>query len=331
VSRQLSSARPVSRHPYTHRPPSRLRTTLMRLLGVAAVVAVLVAGAFVAVHEVLPQGPSMVVVERCTATGAGAEHDLAPDQAGNAALITAVGQRRGLPARASTIAIATARQESKLRNITYGDRDSLGLFQQRPSQGWGTPAEIQDPVHSTNTFYDVLVQVSGYESLPITQVAQRVQRSAFPAAYAAHEPEARAWASALAGYSEAALTCRLRPVSGAQAQMPGPDGYWPRTGAVVARMAAERGPVAARPAEGGSAVVFGTPGTGPEAVRAGWSAAQWAVAHADDLQVVAVGTDGQQWRRDSPDDGWQGLQGAAAKRWAPKGAAVVVVAVGRYS
>ena len=74
-------------------------------------------------------------------------------------MITAIAIRRGLPPRAATIAIATAIQESKVRNITYGDRDSLGLFQQRPSQGWGTPEQILNPEYSTNKFYDALVKV----------------------------------------------------------------------------------------------------------------------------------------------------------------------------
>jgi hypothetical protein len=312
---------------YRQHQRSALSTAVSRLLGVAVVIAVLVGGALVAVHEVVPHS-TVVVVERCTATASGKEYDLAPDQAGNAALITAVGQRRGLPARAATIAIATARQESKLRNITYGDRDSLGLFQQRPSQGWGTAEQIQDPVFATNSFFNVLVKVDGYADLPITQVAQRVQRSAYPEAYAAHEPEARAFASALAGYSPAALTCRLRPATEDAPQPPGADRLWPRTEAVVARATAERGAVPASPSQQGAAVTLGTPGTGADAVRAGWSLAQWSVAHASDLQVVAVGTDGKQWRRDDPDAGWTALSGAHAATWAPKGAAVVVVAGG---
>lgn len=79
-----------------------------------------------------------------------------------------------------TIALATALQESALRNIDYGDRDSLGLFQQRPSQGWGTPAQIMDPVYSAGVFYDRLAEVPGYSRLPLTVAAQRVQRSGFP-------------------------------------------------------------------------------------------------------------------------------------------------------
>jgi len=83
--------------------------------------------------------------------------------------------------------LATAMQESTLRNINYGDRDSLGLFQQRPSQGWGTPAEVTDPVYSTTLFLEKLLEVPGWEQLPVTVAAQTVQRSAFPNAYAKWE------------------------------------------------------------------------------------------------------------------------------------------------
>ena len=100
------------------------------------------------------------------------------------AVIAAVAQRRGLPPRAVTIALATAIQESKLRNITYGDRDSVGLFQQRPSQGWGNREQILDPAYAANRFYDALVRIEGYEDMRITEIAQRVQRSAEPKASA---------------------------------------------------------------------------------------------------------------------------------------------------
>jgi hypothetical protein len=163
----------------------------------------------------------------CSATVDGTTVELSPEQMGHAATIAGIAGRRGLPARAATIGIATAMQESKLVNVDYGDRDSLGLFQQRPSQGWGTPAQVQDPVYATNAFYDVLVKVEGYRSLPITTAAQKVQRSGFPHAYAQHEPEARVLASALAGYSPAALTCRL--VAGAVGRGTGrPAGRGPR-------------------------------------------------------------------------------------------------------
>lgn len=131
------------------------------------------------------------------------------EQAEYASLIAAIAVRRGLPARAASIALATAYQESKLDNIDYGDRDSIGLFQQRPSQGWGTREQILDPIYSTNAFYDALVKVDGYEDMEITVAAQKVQRSAFPDAYADHEADGRALASALAGYSPATFTCDL--------------------------------------------------------------------------------------------------------------------------
>ncbi|MBN1091697.1 hypothetical protein JKP75_03390 [Blastococcus sp. TML/M2B] len=113
---------------------------------------------------------------------------LSPDQAQNAATIARVGRERGLPDRAIVIALATAMQESTLRNLDYGDRDSLGLFQQRPSQGWGTPEQVQDPVYAAGKFYDWLVTVPGWETGRLTDVAQAVQRSGFPEAYQKHEP-----------------------------------------------------------------------------------------------------------------------------------------------
>lgn len=108
---------------------------------------------------------------------------LTAEQLGNARTIAAVAEERGLPERAIVIALATAMQESTLRNLDYGDRDSLGLFQQRPSQGWGTPAQVQDPVYAAGKFYDGLLQVPGWETGELTRVADAVQRSAFPLAY----------------------------------------------------------------------------------------------------------------------------------------------------
>ena len=112
---------------------------------------------------------------------------ITPEQAANAARIARVAWDRGLPDRAVVIALATAQQESGLRNIDYGDRDSLGLFQQRPSQGWGSEAQVQDPEYAAGEFFDRLVGVVGWETARLTDVAQRVQRSAFPEAYQKHE------------------------------------------------------------------------------------------------------------------------------------------------
>ncbi|SDL98961.1 hypothetical protein SAMN05660642_01254 [Geodermatophilus siccatus] len=108
---------------------------------------------------------------------------LTGEQIGNAQTIAQVGYERGLPERAVVIALATAMQESRLRNLDYGDRDSLGLFQQRPSQGWGTPEQVQDPVYAAGRFYDHLVRIPGWESGRLTEVAQAVQRSGYPELY----------------------------------------------------------------------------------------------------------------------------------------------------
>src|SRR3954452_14369496 len=106
-----------------------------------------------------------------------------PEQMNNAATISAVGTKLGLPAHAATVALATALQESKLRNLEGGDRDSVGLFQQRPSQGWGTVAQLRDPVYAATEFYEKLEQLPNWETLPITEAAQAVQRSGAPEAY----------------------------------------------------------------------------------------------------------------------------------------------------
>ncbi|GEA89582.1 hypothetical protein Q760_02815 [Cellulomonas cellasea DSM 20118] len=233
------------------------------------------------------------VAERCAAALDGTAWYLSPEQADNAALLTAQGLDRGLPARAATIAIATALQESKLSNITYGDRDSLGLFQQRPSQGWGTPEEIMDPVHATGRFYDGLVQVPGYDTLPVTEAAQAVQRSGYPDAYAQHEARARAWASALAGWSPATLTCTLRDPDGAGS----PEAF-------AQHVARDHGGLAVAPAPDapGELVIDARPvgaGTPEEDVRAGWALAQWAVAVARPEAVIQVRALDQVWDRAS--------------------------------
>lgn len=153
--------------------------------------------------------------EQCSATALGETVTFDPEQMHNAATIVQLGERRGLPARAGSIAVATAIQESKLRNIRYGDRDSLGLFQQRPSQGWGTTEQILDPRHATNAFYDALIKVDGWQDMVITQIAQEVQRSAYPEAYADHEHEGRTIASAVAGHSPGGLVCEIDAPTGA--------------------------------------------------------------------------------------------------------------------
>jgi hypothetical protein len=186
------------------RAPSRRRSSRRRsqqwwpavLLAAAVVVGIAVDSG---------NAPAAVVAPRCTVPGSTMALD--PDQAANAATIADVARARGLPQRAVVIALATAQQESGLRNLPYGDRDSLGLFQQRPSQGWGTPAEVQDPVHAAGRFYDHLVRIPHWQSGELTVVAQAVQRSAYPRAYQRWEPMATALATALQGAHPGRLVC----------------------------------------------------------------------------------------------------------------------------
>jgi hypothetical protein len=270
-----------------------------RRAGVSALLVVVVLGAAIAgvVAWLRSSNPTPPAPQACYASSGGARYRLDPDQAENAALIAAVGQHRGLPARAVTIALATSLQESKLRNLEGGDRDSVGLFQQRPSQGWGTAEQILDPVYSAGRFYDALVAVPNYQTLPITKAAQAVQRSGFPEAYAQHEPTARAFASALTGYSPSSLTCTLDRVDPPGTPTPA------AAAAVVSRVRRDFGElpatVAAAAQQSGPAVVVGTAPLGPDSERVDWSVAQWGVAVADALGLEAVQVGTQRWDRGS--------------------------------
>lgn len=155
-------------------------------------------------------GDRLFSSNHCSATVDGQSNNLTAEQANNAALIVAVGTSRGLPEQALTIALSTSLQESDLRNLELGDRDSLGLFQQRPSQGWGTAGQVMDPYYATNAFYDALIHVDGWEAMSVTEAAQAVQRSGFPEAYSGHEVEGRMWVQALSGQAGIdAVSCSL--------------------------------------------------------------------------------------------------------------------------
>ncbi len=112
-------------------------------------------------------------------------------QLANAATIVATGQKMHLPPRAYVMAVACSLQESRLSNLgnlgASNDHDSLGLFQQRPSSGWGSPSQILNPAYAAHKFYAALKQVPGFTHLPLTTAVQKVQVSAFPQAYAKWE------------------------------------------------------------------------------------------------------------------------------------------------
>ena len=255
----------------------------------------------------------------CVADVDGQRVELSVEQAENASLIAAISVRRGLPARAASIALATAYQESDLQNLDHGDRDSLGLFQQRPSQGWGTEAEVMDPVYATNAFYDVLAEVEGYRDLEITDAAQTVQRSGYPDAYADHEDDARALASALTGYSGGSFVCEVEGDADEASARLTPSGLTPRARDVRDDVEAAFGDLAlggfapggvrdghqegSTHYEGRAVDVFFRP-VNPGNQRSGWALAHYLVAHADRLDVQTVIFDDRIWRA-GKDDSWR--------------------------
>jgi hypothetical protein len=290
---------------------------LARVLAVLLVV-VLVAGGVGLLFQ-LGFGP-FPDPEGCTAEVGGVEVDLSTTQAENASLIAAISVRRGLPARAASIALATAFQESKLHNITYGDRDSVGLFQQRPSQGWGTREQLLDPAYATNAFYDALLEVDGYQDMRITEAAQVVQRSGYPEAYEEHAEGARALASALTGYSPARFSCVADTPEGSPEEIDS-AGLTPRAEQVrtdletvfgdLALGGFAPGGVTTGHMEGsahydGLAIdVFVRPVT-EDNRRRGWAIAHYLVANAERLEIQHVIFDKRIWSAGrSSEDGWR--------------------------
>ncbi|MEN0085285.1 MAG: LysM peptidoglycan-binding domain-containing protein [Leifsonia sp.] len=155
-----------------------------------------------------PAAPVVAAPAPLPAVAAGQVVALSDEMRANAQLIVRIGRQQGVPDQGIVIALAAAAQESGLRNVRYGDRDSLGLFQQRPSTGWGTPDQVLDPTRATLAFYGGagnpnpgrtrgLLDIPGWRSMTVTQAAQAVQRSAFPDAYAKWEASARAWLAQL--------------------------------------------------------------------------------------------------------------------------------------
>ncbi len=276
------------------------------LLPLLAVVVVVVLGIALAVR--LGAGP-FPDSEVCRAEVGDVTAEVSGEQAENASLIAGIGVRRGLPARAVSIALATAFQESKLENLEGGDRDSVGLFQQRPSQGWGSAEQISDPVYATNAFYDGLVEIDGYEDMRITEAAQAVQRSGYPEAYEEHAEGARALASALTGYSPGAFTCVVRH-GDLDAEGPEGRGLTPRASAAADDLERVFGDLAlggfapegvstghmegSAHYDGRAVDVFFRPVNEPN-LRRGWAVAQYLVAHAERLGVDHVIFDGRIW------------------------------------
>jgi len=241
--------------------------TRRRKPGAALALLVAVAiGATVLVKLVTQGGPGAT---GCRVSAGSTSYRLDPEQAANATTVAAVGKRLGLPDHAVTIALAAALQESKLRNLDHGDLDSLGIFQQRPSQGWGTASQVMVPRYAAAAFYGRLAIVAGWQDMAVTDAAQAVQRSAGPDAYARWEPEARLLAQAVTGEVAAGLSCTF----------PRPAGNRPAA-SLPAAMAQELG----------SAPL----GVNVAPAR-GWTVASWLVGHARQYGIASVAFAGRRW------------------------------------
>ena len=266
---------------------------IRRIAVVFAVLAVLLAAGTYAIVQQFSHGLKLAlpVQTSCTVTGVTAASPSAtpeqivldPAQLADAATIGAVGIRRKLPAKAIVIALATSWQESKLVNLPGGDRDSIGLFQQRPSQGWGTPDQLADPRYAAGAFYTSLTKVNGWQNMRVTDAAQAVQHSAHPEAYEKWSGYAEILTRAFTGEAPGAVTCTL-------------DGT-----------PASRGPVAVTDLAATMKLDWGS-GVHTTQVadlvglaltvrdqQSGWQYAHWLVAHAEDRGVKRVRFADREW------------------------------------
>lgn len=263
---------PVSRR-------KRLAIPVFSLLAALAAAAVL----YVGYQRVAP-----LIEGGCNAESGGQVVPLSTGQAAIAATIAGVAQRDALPPQAVTVAYAAAMQESKLQNLSSGDRDSVGVFQQRPSEGWGTPSQLEDPVYATSKFFNALVRVPGYQRMAVDQAAQAVQRSADGSAYQQYEPMAQAMAGAFTGQNPHAVWCWY----------PGKITGTALAGPVATELSHTFGPRSALdtsdPAMG---VRVGNPAEG-------WAVAAWLVSHAQQYRIGSVRYDGYAWSASDGPRGW---------------------------
>lgn len=280
-------------------PSNRNRPRRAAVIGTAFILLLAVAG-YLVYHSFQSVSP-VVAAPGCQAGSGGQAIALESDQAAIAATIAGVAARHKLPRQAVTIAYAAALQESDLHNLDYGDRDSIGVFQQRPSQGWGPARDLINPIYATTKFFDALVRVHDYTTMPVQAAAQAVQHSADGSAYGQWAAVAAQLAGYFTGSSPHGVSCWYVPVpkanlAGAErglTQTFGPQGRE----AVLVGIATDR---SGHNGDGRVAVVH--------VQRAGagaWTVAGWLVAHAQDYGVSQVRYAGYDWQAADGSMGWQ--------------------------
>jgi len=269
-----------------------------RLAPAALLIAVALAagGIYLAVRHV----PAILGQAGCTAGSGHTAVALDPQQAQIAATIAGVAYNRGMPSRAVTVAYATAMQETHLHDPNYGDRDSVGVFQQRPSEGWGPSAKLINPVYASTRFFQALAQVHNYEKMPVYKAAQAVQHSADGSAYQQYQTLASQLTAAFTGAAPRGVWCWPAADTHGTAELN------PARRAVVRAF----GPLAAQKAvSGGDA-----PSLSVQVPHSsvGWAVAAWLVTHADQFRLHEVRYAGFRWPAPTGHTGWVKDRGAAA-------------------
>jgi hypothetical protein len=255
---------------------------------VLTVIFALLGGAAYGGYRVYQHLQLALIVPGCQAGAGDSAVSLDFEQAANAATIADVAVYDHLPRQALTIAYATALQESKLQNLTYGDRDSVGIFQQRPSQGWGKRKQIENPVYATSRFFGALTKIPGYQRLPVYQAAQAVQRSADGTAYQQYQLLAAHMARAFTGQVPHAVSCWYSQKISGKARLDAAElGLTQTFGAHVARVTADPR----------LSVRVGSP-------RDGWAVAAWLVSHAPQYRIDEVRYAGYRWSAANSTRGW---------------------------
>ncbi len=278
--------------------PARLRaravvgTTLLLVLAVAVY----------AIYRNAPSGAPAPPPPGCQAGSGDQALSLENDQAVIAATIAGVAVRHRLPEQAVTIALATALQESKLHNLDYGDRDSVGIFQQRPSEGWGPAADLEDPVYATTKFFAALTRIHGYATMPVSQAAQDVQHSADGSAYVQWEGTATQLAAYFTGHSPHGVSCWFTPAAKpGKADLAGAMRNLAHTFGPSGRKAVVAGVTLTRSAKKGA----GTSAMLHVRQTSAWSVASWLVANAQSYGLSQVRYAGYVWKAANGSMGWQ--------------------------
>jgi hypothetical protein len=259
-------------------------STSRRILIAALVALTVLAAAAFGLYALWRAAQSHSVAEECVV----GDYAVETGQASVAASMVGVVINRDLPERAAVLALAAGLQESRLTNLPPGDgdRDSVGVLQQRPSQGWGTAAQLSDIHYATGKFLDALVKVDGWRTMPLADAIQKVQISVDGSYYARHEGEAQALSDALTGKTPGGITCTFQA---------------PAQAAPVATVTA--------------ALVKDLPVNAPRAAKstvnvpdASWATAAWFVANADRFGIESVAYSGREWTRAH---GWRDNKKAA--------------------